>query len=293
MLRSIYILVLRLHPPSFRRRFSEEMLSIFDHEREHSLRLLSDVILSLARQWTLRSEFWEERLASVPISNDAPSFHSLNTSRPPTQALLNGAVISILVLGAVVLAISYSHNPTVVLPQIVLPDSARSTFRPPVSPTPLTRDDRSPRQASSTNLGRTTATVNPFSPLPTERGDVTVRSPLPQAQEHGSIASTRASASPRSRTLIGVQLPPALLRSYSGTYLTNASDLVLIIREQHAQLFLESPGHPQLRLIPISASKFLIEGAGNQTLEFSTSADCSIHVVYLNQELHHVMTSDR
>ena len=62
MLRSFYRGVLGLHPTAFRRRFAEEMQSIFDQvgERSARVRLLADGLISLMRQWTLRPEFWHE-----------------------------------------------------------------------------------------------------------------------------------------------------------------------------------------------------------------------------------------
>lgn len=53
MLRYLYRCTLRLHPPAFRRRFGEEMLSIFDHEpgKRTAFRLILDGIVSASRQW--------------------------------------------------------------------------------------------------------------------------------------------------------------------------------------------------------------------------------------------------
>jgi len=60
MTRLIYRLLLCLHPPSFRRRFGGEMLSIFDdaHAAEGSAPLLLDAALSLTRRWLLRTPLW-------------------------------------------------------------------------------------------------------------------------------------------------------------------------------------------------------------------------------------------
>ena len=68
MLRRIYRCVLRLHPPAFRGRFGDEILSIFDEAKGKlsGFRLLMDSILSLIRQWTLRPEFWRESVSHVP-----------------------------------------------------------------------------------------------------------------------------------------------------------------------------------------------------------------------------------
>ena len=70
MLRSIYQGLLRLHPPTFRKRFAEEMQSIFEQVTERSARvkLWADGSLSLLRQWSLRrsSGTSSPRAASTP-----------------------------------------------------------------------------------------------------------------------------------------------------------------------------------------------------------------------------------
>ena len=50
--RSVYQLILRVHPAAFRGEFGEEMLWIFDEEcrRGRALRMLFDGVLSLVRQ---------------------------------------------------------------------------------------------------------------------------------------------------------------------------------------------------------------------------------------------------
>jgi hypothetical protein len=77
MLRSLYRCVLRMHPSGFRKRFSDEMLSIFDESagKSPAIRLLMDGIVSLLRQWTLRSDFWHNPSpAPQPIPDGIPSF---------------------------------------------------------------------------------------------------------------------------------------------------------------------------------------------------------------------------
>src|SRR5882724_698107 len=54
--RSLYRCLLRLHPPSFQREFSDEMLWTFDEiaAKQSTLPLFGDGLVSLARQWVLR-----------------------------------------------------------------------------------------------------------------------------------------------------------------------------------------------------------------------------------------------
>ena len=61
MKRSLYRFILGLHPPAFRRRFSDEMLSIFDEKAacQAGFTLLLDALISFARQWLLRTGSWK------------------------------------------------------------------------------------------------------------------------------------------------------------------------------------------------------------------------------------------
>jgi hypothetical protein len=65
MTRALYVSLLRLHPPAFRRQFGTEMLWIFDQARvtEGALGLLFDLFISALRQWLLRSGLWKAMLA--------------------------------------------------------------------------------------------------------------------------------------------------------------------------------------------------------------------------------------
>jgi hypothetical protein len=63
--RFLYTAILRLHPPAFRRLFAAEMLWIFDEARatEGAFVLLLDLLISVARQWLVRSGLWKVMLA--------------------------------------------------------------------------------------------------------------------------------------------------------------------------------------------------------------------------------------
>ncbi len=67
MIRVFYALLIRLHPLAFRERFAQEMLSIFD-EAENVWGdglLLRDAIVSLLRQWLIRSDLWKWLVAGL------------------------------------------------------------------------------------------------------------------------------------------------------------------------------------------------------------------------------------
>ena len=67
MIRVIYRLILWLHPPAFRRQYADEMLWIFGISRvERGARsLITDAIVSLLRQWILRTRWWLVPIAIV------------------------------------------------------------------------------------------------------------------------------------------------------------------------------------------------------------------------------------
>jgi hypothetical protein len=84
MLRFAYNWILRLHPRRFRRCFADEMLWIFDQSQgiPGAVKLLQDGFFSLVRQWTLRSDYWEEEdSARTALSLDGvPLFRYVESS---------------------------------------------------------------------------------------------------------------------------------------------------------------------------------------------------------------------
>ncbi len=60
MIRCIYKVLVWLHTPTFRSRFGEELLCTFDEARRDGSTwpLFVDGALSVARQWTFRSNLW-------------------------------------------------------------------------------------------------------------------------------------------------------------------------------------------------------------------------------------------
>ena len=66
MRRFLYGALIALHPPRFRERFGDEMMCVFDEARgERTARLFADGVLSLARQWLLRSNLWKMTTGAV------------------------------------------------------------------------------------------------------------------------------------------------------------------------------------------------------------------------------------
>jgi hypothetical protein len=67
VMRHLYALLISLHPSSFRKRFAQEMSLIFD-EADNSWgagSLFRDAILSLLRQWLIRSDLWKWLIAGI------------------------------------------------------------------------------------------------------------------------------------------------------------------------------------------------------------------------------------
>jgi hypothetical protein len=66
-MRFLYALLISLHPPSFRERFAQEMLWIFEEAASSwgAGSLLHDAILSLFRQWLIRSVLWKWLVAGM------------------------------------------------------------------------------------------------------------------------------------------------------------------------------------------------------------------------------------
>ncbi|HVN17908.1 MAG TPA: S41 family peptidase [Dongiaceae bacterium] len=111
MLRGVYRCVLRWHPARFRKRFGDEMLSIFDQTQGKLAlsQLVLDGLASLTLQWTLRRQFRSEAPhAAQPAAAGVPSFVTLDPFRPRSAAMIHGALLSIALFCLTVFAIRYS-----------------------------------------------------------------------------------------------------------------------------------------------------------------------------------------
>jgi|SRR5580704_54967 hypothetical protein len=111
MAKSIYRLLLHLHPPRFRRRFSDEMLLIFD-DSPNQASLLADGAVSLARQWLLRSGLWKCVLAALGASLTLLPALVMVPARTPNrldEVRLDSPLGSVLLIAlASVLAVSFT-----------------------------------------------------------------------------------------------------------------------------------------------------------------------------------------
>ncbi len=115
MLRHLYRCAVRLHPSSFRRRFGDEMLYIFDQQKGTlaAVGVTLDCVFSLLRQWTLRPQTGIELSVAPlpgPTADHIPSFETLDPFRPRASAMIKGAVISLVLFCMTVIAIRYSWS---------------------------------------------------------------------------------------------------------------------------------------------------------------------------------------
>jgi hypothetical protein len=115
MLRTLFQLLVGLHPRAFRRRFAPEMLSIFDHatEKRVALSFVADVFISLLRQWGLRPGSWSEPSATEQpqmASAGTRSFYISENYRPSGLALLHGTTLTLTVFITITLAFIHTKG---------------------------------------------------------------------------------------------------------------------------------------------------------------------------------------
>jgi hypothetical protein len=278
MLRFLYSAVLRAHPPYFRHRFSDEMQAIFDQAdtKLTKARLLADAAFSLARQWMLRPQFWDEP-APAAAEGGTALFSSLATSKPRTVALFSGAILSALVLNGVSLTIGYAwehpifieiHRPTIVPP-------AAWKARPIVKP-------------------GASASVEPY--LFTDQGRVllvfnTPAHPSPQPQsaakptsdaELSTVPLADIAPSPTSNI---VDTPAVILQTYAGTYVSPApGGQRVIVTIDSGRLQLDVAGQFRSPLAPLPNPQLLACGVGDCWVMFSTGPKGTVDRI----EVHHL-----
>jgi len=119
MFRFFYLCLLRLHPRTFRQRFAEEMVAIFDEttgKRSQGL-LLADALVSLGRQWVLRRGSRRRAFAGgvTERSYNEPVFHTFESFRPHRGILTAGAVLSLVFFGAITFTIGRGGRPAELL----------------------------------------------------------------------------------------------------------------------------------------------------------------------------------
>lgn len=245
MLRRLYRCAVRMHPSSFRRRFGEEMLYIFDQQKGTlpALGVTLDCVFSLLRQWTLRPHISIELPAAPllsPAADHVPSFETLDPFRPRASAVVNGAVLSLILFCMTVFAIRYS---SIHVLNLRIPRVAVNPSRQVVPQTHLQVDI-----------------------IPTE----------PEGIQSKTIASSspRTPAAPVRTRGVTIWLDP-----YVGKYISNHPPAKISIqiegdpiRGDHLSLSLAAEGHPSVALSPLSPARFVIVGAENSYVDFTADA---------------------
>ena len=257
MLRLVYRLVLSAHPTCFRRRFAEEMQSIFD-EADRGLTqagLLADAVLSLLRQWSLRPQFGEES-PLVAAGEGTPLFSVLDRNKPRASALVYGALLSVLVLNGASWTIGYAWNHPIFI-----------ELRRPLFVPPATWD----RKSTSVPLSQSTETAEPS--LYHGEGRVVLIFP--------SHAHATNEASPT--IFLSMTSPPAeparsfsapiFLQAYPGTYLSSSESGERVnVTLNNGRLQLEVVGFFSSPIEPVPGSQQMTCAVGNCSATFSTNA---------------------
>jgi hypothetical protein len=283
MLRFIYRGVLRAHPSWFRRRFADEMLSIFDQTPGPLAagRLLGDGIISLLRQWTLRPEFWEE--PAVPATpNGVPLFHIFESSKPRTEALLYGAFLSLLVLNGVCWTMGYAWNhPSFVWIQ-----------QPVISP---------PEAWKAKAPGHEAARAAGDESLYTDQGRVvlvfkshTHSAAAAASTSQGNLSSPQSGVEPSMSAQAAVVVDAQTLQSYAGNYIgESGKDSGISISVRDGRLELEMAGQGGSPLTPVTRTKFVAVAIPACSIDFSVNSggyvrgvqmDCSNSSRFLRRE---------
>jgi len=285
MLRLFYRWLLRFHPARFRERFAEEMLSIFDHVegREATAELVADAFISLVRQWTMRSEYWEEKVsASVPAGvGGFPVFYTLESFKPRKSALIGGAVLTWIACSAVFLALSHSRIHSVYLPSISFEPAASSSAQlpasaPNLSPTQAsvhrrTQSDSIEPRANSSEAGRPSP-GKPMSPEPNSSASVSVSQEQARLDATGMLGRT-ITTPPLVQSLNEPVAPTKIrketLHLYVGVYSTDVPNkLTVLVTAQDGRLAIEVPGKQKSMLVQVHGARFAFSEAQNNWIEF-------------------------
>jgi hypothetical protein len=283
MLRFLYRGVLRAHPSWFRRRFADEMLSIFD-EAPGPLaagRLLGDGMISLLRQWTLRPEFWKE--PPVPATpNGVPLFHTFESSKPRTQALLYGAFLSLLVLNGVCWTMGYAWNhPSFVWIQ-------QPVIRPPESWKSKPSGDAAATAAGDESLytdeGRVLLVFKSHNPVPTAKPGASIDQAAPPSTSAPS-ADTRPAASGDA---------DVDLQAFVGSYVANSAKAQAVrVTLEDGRLHLEIAGEFRSSFVPVSPTRLVAVGINDCAIEFTKNADGTVDRVEIFRGAQHLMAIRR
>jgi hypothetical protein len=261
MLRRLYRCTLRLHPPGFRERFGDEMLSIFDQQTgtPEELRLLLDSIFSLFRQWILRPNLGIALAAASlpqPAFDGIPSFVVLDTFRPRKSAVIHGTLLSLILFYVIGFTIHYNRIHIMHAHMYGFSLGLDWPMQPTRSPRDLREKSDQPKAATPEKSRRAAA------PLRVDVLPVELQKTAADAMISSESRSSSALARPSGDT---VQLQ---LRLYVGEYISASPPLKISIRIKDDHLSLDMAGHSPRTLSPLSQTQFVMAGGGNGLVEF-------------------------
>jgi hypothetical protein len=269
MLRGVYCWLLRLHPARFRKRFDEEMLSIFDHAAGagESARLVGDAAISVVRQWALRSEYQQEaRSEPVPWSPQGPPvFYIFEHYIPRRSSLWAGALFAFALCCATWIVSRYTWNHPVFMPTIrdagllgaVNTDAPR--VRVPSQPNTKLMISIPAHETASADV-RNSATVSPQATAPVSTSN--------SRSQQSAPTSTSVVQHP-ARALVSLTPPERALRPYIGIYAADPPNhFLVVVTAAGPHLEIHIPGESAATLLPIARDKFAFIGKKNAWVEF-------------------------
>jgi hypothetical protein len=285
MLRFLYCCALRLHPRTFRQKFADEMLSIFDRERGRSARILlvCDCFVSLVRQQILHPELQAD-LSHSPLQaawDGIPSFSTLDPFRPRTSAVIHGLVLSTLLFCATCVAIRYSwiHVLHVRIPEVAF--DSYLPFRPSTANDFRSRAISQEKSGPASSPSEAPELISPH--IQVDVMPVETASPVTVARLGDRGISVPHALPANSGTPLELEITPFL-----GTYISRSPKVTVVIRMQSGSLAMSVDGEQKQSLIPVSTTVFSIEGVENGRVEFVPDKDGRIQQLQLVEGRSHI-----
>ena len=293
MLRFFYRWILRFHPARFRERFGDEMLSIFDHieGRAATAELVADAFISLVRQWTIRSEYWEEKATvNVPAgASGLPVFYTLESFRPRKSALLGGALLTWIACSAVFFTLSHSRLHSVYLPSVRFESATTSDVQLPTSTPNLPHTQAGTRPGTQAIVESGMNSQDPDRVRLRRRisSEANSSAGVSESREQARLTASdrlerNIATSPPVQSLRRPFLPTntsrEILLPYVGAYSTDGPDkLTVLITAEEGQLVIEIPGEQKSTLVPAHGTRFAFSEARSNWIEFMKHDDGPVY----------------
>ncbi len=308
MLRSVYRGLLWLHPPYFRERFGDEMLSIYDQAagRMAAGKLVGDALVSLVRQWVLRPAYWQDPVKSERfpfVSAGIPSFFTFEHSRPSNAVLFHATTATSIVFLIISLAIVRSKPSTL---KLYVPSIQFEEFSSASSSEESGNSSSQPHAPSveqaperSTSRREQWQTVKPSSKSArASDNQATPSAPVsPPTRPPGTIISSARGANPRDpidlksptsltagpRRIVSTHAVAWSFESYTGVYVAEAPEsFTAHISLEDGRLFVEIPGQKKTGLTAYSETLFIAPQPHCRRIVFSEYDEGKFHRLELD-----------